>query len=240
MDGEEPSVKNRAAFAGSQFRLAPTTTPHMGDIQMKGMQRSASITFTTLISTAAFLSVLITAAHSQTAPKSDPATSSGGSGAGQTKTEVGAGKETKTGWVEDLTDVDFPKMKAAGKLHGEEFTLDRAELQQGTLTLRQGREFFADREWKIFLFANDISRLEGHFLNIETEDTEPVTNMPHVYMSWKPNAKDLPKTKTWTGSYVIKLKFGHVVDGKLPGQIYLCVPDMKRSFIAGSFEAVVK
>ncbi len=149
-------------------------------------------------------------------------------------------KESKAGWIEELTDVEFPKTKASGKLHGEIFTMDRAEIQQGTLSLRQGTGFFADKEWKVFLFANDISRLEGHFLTIESEDTEPVKNMPHVYMSWKENSKDLPKTKTWTGNYIIKLKFGQVSNGKIPGQIYLCVPDMKRSFVAGTFEAVIK
>ncbi len=143
-------------------------------------------------------------------------------------------------WLEELTDVAIPKTKATGKIHGNAFTIQRAEIQQGTLTMRQGSGFFADLEWKLFLFAPEISRLEGHFLNIDTEDTEAVKNMPHVYMSWKEGGKDLPKTKTWTGGYVIQLRFGHVTNGKLPGEIYLCVPDMKRSFVAGTFEATIK
>src|SRR5438067_348726 len=51
-------------------------------------------------------------------------------------------------WMADLSKVTVPQKPAIGKLHGETFTLDRAELQGGTLSLRQGREFFADLEFK--------------------------------------------------------------------------------------------
>jgi hypothetical protein len=152
----------------------------------------------------------------------------------------GTEKKPDAAWVEQLTDVNPPKTRAAGKIHGMTFNLTRAELQQGVLSLRQGTGFFPDMEWKLFLFAQKVSDLEGHFLNIETEDIEGVKNQPHVYMSWKENGKDLPKTKTWTGGYVIKLKFGTVTNGKLPGEVYLCTPDMKRSYVSGTFEAIVK
>ena len=149
-------------------------------------------------------------------------------------------KKPDGGWVEQLTDVTPPKTRAAGKIHGATFTMTRAEIQQGVLSLRQGTGFFPDMEWTLFLFAQKVTDLEGHFLNIETEDIEGVKNQPHVYMSWKESGKDLPKTKTWTGGYVIKLKFGSVANGKLPGEIYLCTPDMKRSYVSGTFEATIK
>lgn len=39
---------------------------------------------------------------------------------------------------------------------------------------------------------------------------------------------------------MIKLRFGTMRNGRLPGQIYLCMPDMRQSFVAGTFEAIVK
>ena len=59
-------------------------------------------------------------------------------------------------------------------------------------------------------------------------------------MSWKPDAKSLPKTKTWTGDYVIRIKFGQIKNGRIPGEIYLCLPDLKQSFVAGTFNAILK
>jgi hypothetical protein len=149
-------------------------------------------------------------------------------------------KDTSPVWLADLSKATIPQKPASGRLHGEPFTIERAELQQGTLSLRQGHEFFADLEFKLFLFVNSYTQLEGQFLDILDEENPPVKTVPHIYMSWKPDPKSLPKSKTWTGDYVIRLKFDKARNGRLPGQIYLCLPDMKQSFVAGTFEAIIK
>jgi hypothetical protein len=156
------------------------------------------------------------------------------------KSEKGDSGESKPVWTADLSKVTIPTKTAVGSLHGEPFTVERAELQNGVLSLRQGREFFADLEFKLFLFTPQNMRLDGQSLEILDEENPSVKTVPHIHMSWKPDAKSLPKTKTWTGDYVIKLKFGQMKNGRLPGQIYLCLPDMKQSFVAGTFEAIVK
>ena len=38
----------------------------------------------------------------------------------------------------------------------------------------------------------------------------------------------------------MRLEFGKLSGGKLPGKIYLCLPDQEKSFIAGTFEVQVK
>jgi hypothetical protein len=35
--------------------------------------------------------------------------------------------------------------------------------------------------------------------------------------------------------YNMKLEFGSIVDGKLPGKIYACLPDASKSVVAGTF-----
>jgi hypothetical protein len=37
----------------------------------------------------------------------------------------------------------------------------------------------------------------------------------------------------------MKLEFGEVKEGRLPGRIYLCYPDDERSYVAGRFVAKV-
>ena len=156
------------------------------------------------------------------------------------KPDKSEAKDAAPIWMADLSKATIPRKPASGKLHGEPFTLERAELQQGILSLRQGREFFPDLEFKLFLFVDSYTRLEGQYLDILDEENPPVKSVPHVYMSWKPDSKSLPKTKTWTGDYIIRLKFGQAKNGRLPGQIYLCLPDLKQSFVAGTFDAILK
>ena len=38
----------------------------------------------------------------------------------------------------------------------------------------------------------------------------------------------------------MRLKFGKRKDGRLPGTIYLCIDDKEKSFVTGTFEAVVE
>lgn len=155
-------------------------------------------------------------------------------------TAVGDEKPGAAAWTADLSNVAIPDKPVRGRLHGETFTLDRAEIQNGILVLRQGTGFFADLEFKLFLFVNSIGQLEGRSLEILDEDNPPVKNVPHVYIGWKTDSKSVPKTKSWSGDYVIKIRFGTAKNGRLPGQLYLCLPDMKQSFVAGTFEAVIK
>jgi hypothetical protein len=46
--------------------------------------------------------------------------------------------------------------------------------------------------------------------------------------------------KVFYNGYAMKLEFGNIQNGKLPGKIYLAAPDDEHSFVAGTFEAVTK
>jgi len=37
----------------------------------------------------------------------------------------------------------------------------------------------------------------------------------------------------------MRLEFGALSKGKLPGKIYLCTPDAEKSYVMGTFNAVV-
>lgn len=101
-------------------------------------------------------------------------------------------------WTNDLTSVTIPDKRAIGKIRGEDFVLDYAELQGGVLSLRQGTQFFPDREFKLFLFSGN-SRLDGQSLTITDDEVPGVPSPPHIYLSVEADPKALPNAKTYTG-----------------------------------------
>jgi len=60
-----------------------------------------------------------------------------------------------------------------------------------------------------------------------------------VYMKWKEEGGNAPKQRSFVNRYALRLEFGKLSGGKLPGKIYLCVPDKEKSFLAGTFEVQV-
>jgi hypothetical protein len=136
----------------------------------------------------------------------------------------------------DLSKANIPQAPASGTINGRRFQPDRVELKNnGVLTLRQGKGIFADVEVSVFLFLNKGQSAEGK--NWEVKPAEGFGS-PHVHTSWLEG--NFPKTNSYTDKYAMKLELGKKSDGKLPGRIYLCLPDSSRSYLAGTFNAEVE
>jgi len=140
------------------------------------------------------------------------------------------------GWKNDLTGVKIPDGIARGMINGEEFLSVSAAIPRGILTIRDGKDFFPDHAVKIFLFLKKDESVEGRKFNVSRKTG---VGVPHVHMQWKPGGKDVPETKIFTKDYVMLLEFGKKGKSGLPGKVYLCLPDDKKSFVAGSFNAKV-
>ncbi len=140
-------------------------------------------------------------------------------------------------WRERLSDAKIPKATAEGMINGDKFTVESAKLENGILTIRDGKNFFPNHAFMIFLFLKENESAEGNSYNITMSS---VFGSPHIHMQWKPENKELPQTKIFTDDYVMRLDFGKVEGGKLKGKIYLCLSDDKKSFVGGSFTADVK
>lgn len=136
-------------------------------------------------------------------------------------------------WTLDLAKMKVPEAKVSGKIHGQEFTLDKAELENGILTLRQGKEFFPERAIQIFLFLKDGEKVEGKSYKIGAK--RGFTN-PHVHLQWKDKGKQVPDSEAFTDKYAMILEFGKEKDGAIPGKIYVSFPDRSKSFVAGTFK----
>ena len=56
-----------------------------------------------------------------------------------------------------------------------------------------------------------------------------------VNLRWKDDSGT--QKQNFTNGYALRLEFGAMAKGKLPGKIYLCAPDAEKSYLMGSFNA---
>ncbi len=155
---------------------------------------------------------------------------------GETQSAV-AMQEPSAGWTMELNQAEIPDGLAAGRICGNDFTVEKAQVENGILSLRQGQDFFPDREFMIFLFPKQGEGLEGKTYRV-AKDREQ--GAPHVHMKWKPADKDVPDAEIFMKEYTMVLEFGKQKNGVLPGKIYLSIPDESKSFVAGTFQADMK
>lgn len=157
---------------------------------------------------------------------------------GQKVAETSTGVKTSSvKWKKDLKNVKIPAAPAKGTIHGEAFVSKSVKLENGILTIRDGDEFFPDHAVLVFLFLKKDETPEGKSFNINRKSS---FGSPHIHMKWKIENSKVPKTEIFTKNYSMRLNLGTIEDGKLPGKIYLCLPDEMKSVVAGSFTAVVK
>lgn len=155
--------------------------------------------------------------------------------------EKEAREKAVNSWCEAVTRQPFVQKPAAGKVHGQPFVVQGAEMTSNNIiTLRQGSDFFADREITIFVFGAK-GALDGQTILLKNGEHEGPLDC-HVHLGWKVPGKDLPEHKSYFGSEGIgmKLTFGQRKDGLLPGYILLRMPDAQKSYLEGYFYARLK
>ncbi len=162
----------------------------------------------------------------------------GNAQAGGAKIEVkGGDKAPAAGKLEDISAQPIPDKPAAGKVHGREFKIEKATLEDDCLKLRQGEGFATHLEE----FEIDFRRKNGGSYAGKTFTVKP-DQAPEIdiNLAYSGEKKGSIKSQTYIKGYSIKLEFGTPKDGKLPGKIHLRLPDEAGSFVVGTFEADIK
>jgi hypothetical protein len=129
---------------------------------------------------------------------------------------------------------NFPDEPAAGRIHGQDFIAERTMLQNGTLTLRTGRNGAVTFGVEINFGGAQPEALAGRSLNI-------VTNAPtaaRVTLPWEDGGQ--AGMEDIEGGYALRLQFGQLAGNRLPGKIYFCAPDESKSYVAGTFNAQIR
>ena len=140
-----------------------------------------------------------------------------------------------TNWTMELADRKIPATPVAGRINGQSFALEKATVQGGLLNFRQGPKWPPDAGLTIFLFAKQGEDLAGQSVNIDMGRT----NAPKIMLRSKDDQQQ-PVTHHLQEGYALRIEFGQVTGGRLPGKIYLCTPDDAKSWVAGTFEAEIR
>jgi len=179
----------------------------------------------------------------------------------------GAGESKELGWVADASRAEFPDRPAAGRLHGTAFAVESARIAPywqtsgppekqdrvdgAVLKLQRGKDWVPTNYYTIFLAVKPGETVDGKTFVVPAgglfKQTEKI--MDKDGKGWfrpvagvqansqEPGGK--PRTDLFP-KVTMRLEFGKRKDDRLPGKIYLCIDDKEKSFVAGSFEAVVE
>ena len=143
---------------------------------------------------------------------------------------------TNFSWTMDMTNTPIPETAAAGSIRGRGFYSERATLTAGALTLRQGHGWPPELGVRVVMFAKRAEDLSGKTVEIWTNRAGPV---PQVFLHWKDDDQRAG-SQIYTNGYAMKIVFGAAANGRMPGRLYLCLPDEARSFIGGVFDAEIR
>jgi DNA-directed RNA polymerase subunit RPC12/RpoP len=139
-----------------------------------------------------------------------------------------------TNWTLNLNAAVIPDATAAGRIHGQDFIIERAILMNGMLILRTGRGGPLESGVTINFSGAQAEALSGESINVGTN----ASRAAGVTLHWKDG--DQLMSGTFIKGYALRLDWGQISGNRLPGKIYLCAPDETKSYVAGTFNADIR
>ena len=142
-----------------------------------------------------------------------------------------------TNWVLALAPTDpisIPDTPVAGRIHGQDFIMERATFSNGNLSVRSGTKGPLEFGLQISFAGAQPESLSGHSINVTTNADKAAK----ITLHWKDDSGATQKD-TYELGYAMRLQFGTFANNRLPGKIYLCAPDDTKSYLIGSFSAGV-
>ncbi|MFP5348605.1 MAG: hypothetical protein ACLGHO_02030 [Gammaproteobacteria bacterium] len=131
----------------------------------------------------------------------------------------------------------IPAHPVKGSINKSEFVPNVVEIESGTLTLRQGEGPLAT-EVKVFLYTRPWEIPAGRSFKL----MQPAGggSSPHIRVRSPEAGQSAPRQREYTEKYTLLLELGPEQDKKIPGKIYLALPDDDKSQVAGTFEAAIR
>jgi hypothetical protein len=139
-------------------------------------------------------------------------------------------------WTMALKDMTPPDAPVIGLIRGQELQPDVIVLEPGgRLKFSKGTGFFAEVEASLTLFLKPGESLANKKYEVAPTVAAPA-GTPHIHIATLGKGAKIPKTESFINRYALILSFGAKdAQGDIPGTIYLCTPDVGRSFLAGKF-----
>lgn len=160
-------------------------------------------------------------------------TAGGGKPAAPRKRGLVAPPASDTNWVLSLDGMAIPRARAAGRIHGHDFIVERANFNNGTLTLREGARGPLTNGISINFNGASAETLSGQTINVTTN----VAAAARIVLHWQ--ADDDAGQDDFSTGYALRLEFGTYTNNRMAGKIYLCTPDDEKSYLMGTFNAAV-
>ena len=129
----------------------------------------------------------------------------------------------------NLDTATISDLPAAGRIHGQDFIVERASFQNGTLTLREGTRGPVDFGITINFSGAQAEALAAQTINVTTNTDEAA----RVTLRWNNDVNS--GRNSFDSGYAMRLEFGLLENNHLPGKIYLCTPDAEKSYLLGTF-----
>lgn len=135
--------------------------------------------------------------------------------------------------------IDKPADTIAGKLTGEifgrPFNLGSAELSKITLTISSKEKMGNWPESKLIIFLKDDPAKTEWLVKPGDEGSNP-----GVHMKFGREGTKFGGTLMFSGEYSMRLKILSRTKEKVTFAIHVSMPDYKKSYLIGEFDAVVK
>ena len=126
----------------------------------------------------------------------------------------------------------IPDSPAAGRIHAQNFIVERAMFRDGALTLRAGTKGAVEFGLLVNFSGAQAESLAGQSINVLPD----ADRAARVQLRWQHAAGEVQRMD-FTNGYALRLAFGTLLNSRLPGKIYLCTPDTEKSYLLGSFIA---
>ena len=150
------------------------------------------------------------------------------------KAPVIAPPASDANWALELGTNEIPATPVAGRIHGQNFIMERANFANGTLTLRYGTRGNLEFGAQVNFGGAQAESLSEQTLEILADTNKSA----RVTLRWKDEAGVIQK-RNYDSGYAMRLEFGPFARNRLPGKIWLCLPDEEKSYLLGTFTANV-
>ena len=150
----------------------------------------------------------------------------------ETQTQSSATEQvpsTGSGWTMDVKNAQIPADPVTGEIHGSTFDCKRVVYNMRTRNLR-----FLSADGTYLLIHDVGTSIENSSFEFSSASGSGALR---IEIGWKEGGQN--ETESFQGGYAMELKFDVAKKRKVPGQIYLCLPDDSKSYVAGTFAVVL-
>jgi DNA-directed RNA polymerase subunit RPC12/RpoP len=138
-------------------------------------------------------------------------------------------------WLLNLNGVTIPDAPAAGRIHGQDFLAERVNFStNGILTIRAGTRGAFEFGLTVNFNGATAEMLAGQPINVTTNAEKAA----RVILRWRDGGQTA--RENFDGGYAMRLEFGALAGNRMPGKIYLCLPDETKSYVAGTFNVEIR